>query len=135
METYPILTAGGSLMRAFELEHAYITPHAIARLLTATDGVSHVHRRRLARDVRLEFSYHEHPFVVWEPHGDAGRYWIGCETADGFGEEVAALKTAFDGYRPPLLRALYGNLMTSWIFTHPFKKRHSRRVRMPARTE
>ncbi|SFV05115.1 hypothetical protein [Pseudoduganella namucuonensis] len=135
MQTFPITTAGGTLIRAFELEHAYITIHDIATVLTSTEGVSHVRRRRRARDIRLEFSYHDRPFVVWEPHGDIGRFWIGPENADGFGDEVMTLKTRFDAFRPRLPRLLYGHLMTSWIFTHPFKKRHSRRARLLARIE
>jgi hypothetical protein len=129
MNTFPILTADFAHIQAFEIEHQYITTRALARLLAATDGVSDIHRRNASRDVKIVFHFRAQPYVVWEPHERDGRYRIAPDCEAAFGDDVAALRAAFERYRPPLLRALYGSFVTSWLFTRPFKKRHSRRVR------
>lgn len=126
MNTFPILAVDCADITAFEIEHPYIALGALARLLAATDGVSDIHRRNAAGDVKMVFTFRSHPYVVWEPHGRYGRYRIAPDTEAAFGEDVAALRTTFERYRPPLLRMLYGSFSTSWLFTRPFKKRNSR---------
>lgn len=125
MHTYPVLSAGGAPIRAFEIDPPYITTRAITRLLAATDGVSDIRRRSLARDIKIEFTFRSRPYVVWEQDGGDGRYWIGPDSEAAFGEDVLALRAAFERYRPPLLRALYGSFVTCWLFSRPPKKRHS----------
>jgi hypothetical protein len=133
MHTYPILTAGDARIRAFEIEHAYVTTRAITRLLAKVDGVTGIRRRSLSRDVKVEFFFRSRPYVVWEPHGVDGRYWIGPDAEAAFGDEVDALRTVFEQYRPPLWRALYGGFVTSRLFTHPFRKHHHSRRSRPVR--
>lgn len=126
MNTFPILTMDCADITAFEIEHPYIALDALAKLLAATEGVSDIHRRNARRDVKIVFRFRSHPFVVWEPHGRYGRYRIAPEDEAAFGADVAALRAAFERYRPPLLRMLYGSFSTSWLFTRPFKRRNSR---------
>lgn len=124
MDTFPVLTADSAQIRAFEIEHPYITANAMARLLAATDGVSDIHRRRPTGDVRIVFQFHAQPYLVWVPQERDGRYRIAPES-DGasFGADVATLRAVFERYRPPMLRALYASLVTSRLFKDPFKKR------------
>jgi hypothetical protein len=129
MNTFPILTTDCAHIQGFEIEHQYITTRALARLLAATDGVSDIHRRSASRDVKIVFKFRAQPYAVWEPHEREGRYRIAPDCEAALGDDVATLRAAFERYRPPLLRALYGSFVTSRLFTRPFKKRHSRRVR------
>lgn len=129
MNTFPVLTTDSAHIRAFEIDHPYITTRTIARLLAGTEGVTDIRRRRVARDVKIEFTFRSLPYVVWEPHGADGRYWIGPDAEASFGADVSALRATFERYRPPVLRMLYGTLLTSWLFNRPFKKRqHGRRA-------
>lgn len=130
MNTFPILTADRATIRAFEIEYPYITTRALARLLAATEGVSDIHRRRLSGDVKLVFKFHAQPYVVWEPRDGDGRYRIAPENEEAFGAEVSTLRATFERYRPPILRALYGSFVTSWLFTHRSKKHSGRRTYM-----
>lgn len=127
MNTFPILTADCAHIRAFEIEYPYITTRALARLLAATDGVSNLHRRRQSSDVKFVFSFHAQPYVVWTPHGREGRYRIAPDSDTSF-SDVATLRAVFERYRPPMLRALYGSLVTSRWFTRAAKKRAGRRT-------
>jgi hypothetical protein len=128
MNTFPVLAADSVQISAFEIEHPYITTRAMARLLAATDGVTDIHRRRLSRDVRIVFQFHQQPYAVWVPMDRDGRYRIAPDCDDAsFGTDITTLRTAFERYRPPMLRALFASLVTSRLFTRPFKKRQSRR--------
>src|SRR5262245_1405878 len=55
---------------------------AIARSLKGIPGVSDVRPRRWwvrSPDVHVRFQYQGREYVVWEPHGDNSRWWIGPE--------------------------------------------------------
>ncbi|GAB2838728.1 hypothetical protein GCM10027277_02040 [Pseudoduganella ginsengisoli] len=132
MNTFPILNSDCAHILAFEIEHPYITMHAITRLLATTEGVTDVRLRRLERDFKIEFKFRSLPYVVWEPHGADGRYWIGPDAETPRGADVAALRTTFERYRPSALRMLYGSLVSSLQFTGLSKKRHNTR-RTPLR--
>jgi len=128
MNTFPVLTADSPQIRAFEIEHSYITPDAMARLLAATDGVSDLYQRRPTGDVRIVFQFHAHPYIVWVPQDRDGRYRIAPDSDDAsFNTDVATLRAVFERYRPPMLRALYASLVTSRLFKHPVKKNQDRR--------
>ncbi len=127
MNTFPVLGMDSAQIHAFEIEHPYITTHAIAQLLAETEGVTDIRCRKLERDIKIEFTYRSLPYVVWEPYGREGRYWIGPDAEAPLGADVAALRTTFERYRPSLLRMLYGSFLLSWLFTRPFKRRTNRR--------
>lgn len=127
MNTFPILTADCAQIRAFEIEYPYITTRALARLLAATDGVSDLHRRWQSGDVKFVFSFHAQPYVVWAPVDREGRYRIAPDSESSF-SDVAALRSVFERYRPPMLRALYGSLVTSRLFARAARKRSDRRT-------
>lgn len=129
MNTFPILTTDSAHIKAFEIEHLYITTDALARLLAATDGVSDLYRRRPSSDVKIVFNFHAQPFLVWEPRDRAGRYRIAPDSDASF-SDVATLRLVFERYRPPMLRALYGSLMTSKLFNRAGKKQPDRRTDM-----
>jgi hypothetical protein len=114
METVPAArNESGAL--AFEIENVYASPRAIARVLGGVEEVSEVSwrsRLRSSNDVRVEFKYQDRDYVVWEPFGDNNRYWIGPRNPAESAADIAKLEDAFKRYRPPLLRAVLGDLFT-----------------------
>jgi hypothetical protein len=64
---------------AFEID-ARPLGRRLASVLDRIDGVSAVHRRRWwsgSPDVHVRFQYCGREYLVWEPHGDSSRWWIG----------------------------------------------------------
>jgi hypothetical protein len=68
-------------------------------------------------DVHVRFRYRGATFVVWEPHGDSSRYWIGPEDPERPRMDVGDLQATFDRYDPPLLLKIFGNLLSPkfWV--------------------
>lgn len=127
MKTYPIIQDGPDPF-AFEIDHVYLSRRTIARLLEKIEGVTEVHmggRFGSPDDVRIEFKCHGHDYVVMEPFGDNSRYWIG---PGGGKDDVAAaanigrIRSAFEGYKPPLAVKLLGDLV-SLNFKGLFRRR------------
>lgn len=114
MTTYPINDLAGTTF-AFEVESVYLTLSGVAALLRSVDGVSDVWQRRLflrPTDVHVRFHYRGLPFMVWEPHADSSRYWIGPEGPDPEHADVGDLKAAFDQYDPPFILKALGYLFS-----------------------
>ena len=115
MKTYPIIAKDGCRAFAFEVENIYISPTTAARLVATVDGVTEVELRKTfakSSDVHVEFKYRGQPYIVWEPFGDSSRYWIGPKEEANDAADAALLETVFKRYRPPLLRALLGDILT-----------------------
>jgi|SRR6185312_7540650 len=120
MKTYPVLAKDGSKSAAFEVENAYIGVKTISSLLRQVAGVADVRPRKLfsgGGDVRVVFKYFGSPYIVWEPHGDSSRYWIGPKAGAEAGVECTALEQVFGRYRPSLYRSIIGDVLTL-RFTH-----------------
>ena len=128
MKTYSILTRDGSRAFAFELESIYLSAATAARLLAEVEGVVEVERRRAlsrSNDVHIVFKYRGQPHMVWEPYGDSSRYWVGPQEPAGDADDavdISALEAVFKPYRPPLHRALLGEIL-SLRFTSRFLRR------------
>jgi len=123
MKTHPVLTKEGGRSFAFEVENAYIAPATAARLLAGVDGVTDVAPRRMfskSNDVHVEFKYRGQPYIVWEPYGDNSRYWIGPKDEANDVGDIGALEAVFKRYRPPLHRALLGDVLTLRFVTRFF---------------
>ena len=123
MKTHPVTTTDGSRAFAFEVENAYIAPAAAASLLAEVDGVTDVRVRRLlskSSDIHVEFRYRGKPYIVWEPFGDHSRYWIGPKDEGSGVGEISKLEAAFERYRPPLHRVLFGDLVSLRFITRLF---------------
>ncbi len=115
MRTYPAKTSPDGRLVAFEVENAYIGPSAVAGLLQQVADISEVKRRRLFSgdgDVHVRFKHRGHPCIVWEPYGDNSRYWVGPENPDAFDADLRDVERVFDGYSPPMHRAVLGNLLS-----------------------
>jgi len=120
MKIYPICGEDGKRLPAFEIENAYIGPRMVARLLGDVKGVTNVVERKLfgaSPDVHIEFNYKGRPYIVWEPYGDNSRYWIGPKDEVMEDTNIENLTTVFEGYRPPVWRTAFGDLVTLKIFT------------------
>lgn len=119
LKTYPIHANGGGRAYAFEVENIYLSVATAARLLAEVEGVVDVKRRRaLSRssDVHMVFKYCGRPYMIWEPYGDSSRYWVGPQENAGGAGDIAALEAVFKRYRPPLHRALLGEVLSlRWI--------------------
>ena len=129
MKTYPILTKDGHRAFAFEVENVYLSPAAAARLAATVDDVSEVVVRSVfskSSDVHVEFKYRGQPYIVWEPYGDSSRYWIGPKEEARDAGDITALESAFSCYRPPMHRALLGNILTFQFVTHFLSNRRSK---------
>jgi hypothetical protein len=95
MRTYPLRNETGVLF-AFEVD-APLLGRRLARVLADTAGVSDARRRRWWRgssDVHIRFRYHEREFIVWEPFGDNGRWWIGPDEGATSGISLAEVERA-----------------------------------------
>lgn len=124
MKTYPIIRKDGIREPIFEVENIYIASGTLGRLLAGVEGVTEVRPRKLfskPRDIHVEFKYLRRPYVVWEPFGDNSRFWIG--PADMVSSvapvppldspnDISVLEDAFKCYRPPLHRAILGDVLT-----------------------
>ena len=118
MNIFPI-SKDGELAIAFELENIYISRKSIAKILKRIDGVADVHLRGhlgSSDEIRIEFKYMGRDFIVWEPYGDNSRYWVGPKNIEQAGLETTDLQAAFIQYKPPLYRALLGDLLTFRLF-------------------
>ena len=102
MKTYLIRRNDGFL-HAFEIGNAFISMGTIRRILDCVDGVSSIRRRFFSED-RLTFSVHGVPWVVHEPWGDSGRYWIGPRDAKDHSFDVNPTHAAFARYQSPFRR-------------------------------
>jgi hypothetical protein len=128
MQTYLVSDKQGVRAPIFQVENAYIGPATIAKLLAQVQGVSDVRRRKpfsKSSDVHIEFYYLGRPYIVWEPFGDNSRYWIGpADMVSGVPdvanlehpEDIANLEEVFKRYRPPLYRALLGDVISLRVF-------------------
>ena len=108
----------------FEIENFYIGIRKIATLLCTIQGVSNIRVRKLFSkdaDIHVEFTYMGRPFMVWEPHGDASRYWICPKDETNENIDVGALESVFKQYRPPLVIKVLGDLV-SFKFLAPLKR-------------
>jgi hypothetical protein len=117
MKTYPIVQEGAPPF-AFEIDHVYLLRRTIVRLLNTVEGVTEVHlggRFGSSDDIRIEFKCQGHDYIVMEPFGDNSRYWVGPKggKADvAAASNIGKIKSAFDGYKPPLPVKLLGDLVS-----------------------
>ena len=122
METYPIIDkTRGSRPFAFEIENAYVDSGTITRLLKTVVGVSHVRERGLfakPSEIHAEFRYMNRDYVVWEPHGENTRYWIGPRSAQDGVVSIDLIEKAFKLYRPPFHKQLLGDFMSLRLVKH-----------------
>lgn len=115
MQTYPITDKTG-LMFALEIENAYASPGAVARIIERVEGVSSVSKRRpfsSSAEIHVSFLYHGRPFAVVEPYGDNSRYWIGPkEDLDAARIDISGIDRALKQYQPSTVRELFGNIIS-----------------------
>lgn len=103
---------------AFEIENSYISISTVATLLTETVGVSEVRKRKLFtawEDIHIWFKYKNIEFVVIEPYGDSSDYWIG-PNSEKDRLDVSELLLQFKRYEPPLIRKIFGDILTLRAF-------------------
>lgn len=92
----------GTLL-AFEVTSAWISFHAMFKILRSVEGVTNVQRRWFSED-HATFSYFGEQCVVWEPWGDNDRYWIGPKEAGNSKLDITPMHMAFQNYKNPLAR-------------------------------
>jgi hypothetical protein len=117
METYSVANEAGRT--AFQIDNAYVSRRAVAQLLRKAEGITDVHLRGRfgsSDDTRVEFKYLGRDYIVWEPFGDNSRYWIGPKHPEQGAADMVGLENIFKRYRPPLYRALLGDLLTLRLF-------------------
>lgn len=115
MNTYPDVDERNGQPFAFEIENSYLSLKSIGEVLSKVDGVANIETRpsfgRGWGENRARFKYHGRDFVVWEPHGDSSRYWIGPPREDDR-TDIRAIEAAFQVYEPPPVARLLGDLLT-----------------------
>lgn len=120
MDTYPIVDPKkGECPFAFEIENAYVSRRTVARLLGGLDGVTDVGlggRFGSSNDVRVEFKYRNHDYIVLEPFGDNSRYWIGPKNDAESAGDIGEVENIFKRYQPPFHRALMGDILSFRMF-------------------
>jgi hypothetical protein len=128
MTTYPILDEASGHAFAFEVENAYVSSSAVARLLTGVDGVTAVQRQKAFRgpgDIHVDFKFLGRDYLVWEPFGDSSRYWIGPKDAERPAPDIRTIEDRFRSYRPPLYRKVIGDVLSfRFLRRHSNKERH-----------
>ena len=63
-----------------------------------------------------------HDCIVWEPFGDNSRYWIGSKTLKEATLDMSKVETALKQYRPPFIRKILGDILSSRIFSQLSRK-------------
>jgi len=125
MNTYPNVDERNGKQFAFEVESSYIGVKAIARVLSSVTGVTDVAIRRPFAtgwgENRARFKFKGRDFVVWEPHGDSSRYWIGPQREDDR-IDITALEGAFRSYNPPAVIRMLADIVT----LKPFRRARRR---------
>jgi hypothetical protein len=120
MKTYPIFDdKKGDRPFSFEIENIYVSRRTVARLLKKGKGVTHVRlggHFSSSNDIRVEFKYRNHDYIVLEPYGDNSRYWIGPKNPVEHAGDIGDVESVFKHYRPPFHRALLGNALTLRLF-------------------
>ena len=120
MDTYSIIDPKkGARPFAFEIENAYVSRRTVARLLGKLEGVTNVGfggRFGSSNDVRVEFKYRNHDYIVLEPFGDNSRYWVGPKNSTESAGDIGDLENVFKQYQPPLHRMLLGDILTFRVF-------------------
>lgn len=120
MKTYPILSENNLPTAAFEIENAFIAVSTIAQILEHIEGVTEVLVKKTffkSSDVHVEFKYLGQPHIVWEPFGDSSRYWIGPQDGAEAAGNSTAIEQAFKHHKPPLYRAIIGEVITFRFIT------------------
>lgn len=124
MKVYPVFNDMGARVPIFEIENVYVSVSTVAKLLKQSEGVTEVRVRRAFRDpgdVHVLFRFLGRAYIVLEPWGDNSRYWIGpADMVRGFDavlplpnvSDISKLEVTFENYRPPLHRAIVGDLLT-----------------------
>jgi len=125
VKTYPDVDERSCRQFAFEIENSYVGLKSIANVLSGVDGVTNVETRApFARgwgENRVRFKYHGRDFVVWEPHGDSSRYWIGPPREDDR-VDISGIDSAFQAYEPPLVARVIGDVLTLRVFKRIFEQ-------------
>jgi hypothetical protein len=101
MRTYPIKDEA-EVLYAFEIR-SQLLGRRLAGLLGRVDGVSDVRRRRWwigSPDVHIRFRYHGREYIVWEPWGDNGRWWIGPDDPEAEHVSLEAVERAVTALSP-----------------------------------
>lgn len=117
MKTYQIAREGAPPL-AFEIDHVYLSRGTIVRLLNTVEGVTEVHlggRFGSSDDIRIEFKCQGQDYIVMELFGDNSRYWVGPKGRKddvAVASNIGKIKSAFDGYKPPLPVKLLGDLVS-----------------------
>ena len=115
MKTYPNVDERNGKQFAFEVESSYIGLRALANVLRSVADVTDVVIRRPFAsgwgESRVRFRFRGRDFLVWEPHGDSSRYWIGpLREEDRI--DIAPLEGAFSSYQPPTLIRVLADIVT-----------------------
>lgn len=112
LKTYEILK--NEKLFAFEIESIYISSRKMESILKANPLITITKKRAMFREGEnlFEFSLSGESFVVWEPFGDSSRYWIGPKDEDLQPYEIKELETLFKSYKVPMLRRIFGDLVS-----------------------
>lgn len=123
MKTYTDVDQRNGRKFGFEIENSYLGLKSIAKVLSRVVGVTNVETRSAFAkgwgENRLRFKYQGRDFVVWEPHGDSSRYWIGPPREDDR-IDVSVIEDAFKAYEPTPVARVIGDIVTLRVFKRIF---------------
>jgi hypothetical protein len=114
MRTYQVGDERQGKVLGFQVDNIYLGPGRCARILSTVEGVSDVRLRRLFSawdEIHIRFRFKGTDCVVWEPHGDSSRYWIG-QPDGSHPVDMGVIELAFKNYEPPMHRKLIGDILT-----------------------
>ena len=89
------------------------------------NGVTDVRRRKAFtkwEGYHAWFKFNEREFVIWEPHGDSSRYWIGPLREEDR-VDVSELQAAFERHNPSPVVTLFANLVSLRFLRRPWGNR------------
>jgi hypothetical protein len=114
VRTYPRVDERSNQTVGFEIDNAYVSLRSVKTVLSSVQDVVDVRSRRLFgkwEEIHIWFRYRGFECVVWEPHGDSSRYWIGQRDAPE-PVDMSDVEQAFKTYQPPLHRRVIGDILT-----------------------
>jgi len=123
VKTYANVDERNGRQFAFEVENSYIGLGSIAQILSDVDGVTAVSVRPLFAsswgENRVRFKFQGRDFVVWEPHGDSSRYWIGPQREEDR-IDIGDIEQAFQLFQPSPIAKLAGDILTLKVLRRIF---------------
>ena len=109
LKIFELLNDDGQIF-AFEYNSTLTSMNDLKGIIESIKGVSDLQLRKsfgTSPDVVASFKLQDNAFLVWEPHGDSSRFWVGPDE-EKQDLDITDIRRAFESYEPSLIRKVIG---------------------------